>query len=284
MRHFLIAGFSAVAALVSADIAVAGVGNKQGSFTTVHDWHGYAGRYDRGFYDRSNRFGSLVLEGHRFELRLNDARALLAPRLDGVPARRVFARGGPWLLCSGRHFTGHCLRVRGEARGLHSKGLDRVRSARPLFAHRDPYGFSHDPFRRDGFGHDRFAEDRFDHHRFYDDRFHPPGFGKHRKRGRYLTPRHRHRYGYRDKALGAADVVLFSRHGFSGPSVLIHQNIANLAKLGFNDRTTSIRVRRGVWEVCSDAGFKGRCIRITSSRSLKGFYFDKRISSLRRIR
>jgi hypothetical protein len=54
-------------------------------------------------------------------------------------------------------------------------------------------------------------------------------------------------------------IDLYDQRGAQGNRYGITAAIDNLANTGFNDRTQSIVVRGGNWEVCSDAGFNGFC-------------------------
>lgn len=83
---------------------------------------------------------------------------------------------------------------------------------------------------------------------------------------------------------GRADVVLFEHAGFDGRAYEVDGDISNFASVGFNDRASSIQVRRGEWELCDDAKFRGRCWRVSSDiRNFPGEMND-RVSSIRRIR
>ena len=57
----------------------------------------------------------------------------------------------------------------------------------------------------------------------------------------------------------AQEVTLFSGKNFKGHSVTLHKDAANFERLGFNDQVSSLRVRHGKWELCTDSEFRGRC-------------------------
>jgi hypothetical protein len=61
-----------------------------------------------------------------------------------------------------------------------------------------------------------------------------------------------------------------------------HRKRYDISTRGFNDRTSSIIVRDGVWEACVDAYFQGGCIQLRPGEypQLEG-RFDRSISSLR---
>jgi hypothetical protein len=54
-------------------------------------------------------------------------------------------------------------------------------------------------------------------------------------------------------------VELYDRQGAQGNRYVVTGQLNNLADVGFNDRTESIIVRRGTWELCQHADFNGFC-------------------------
>src|SRR5439155_6986349 len=82
----------------------------------------------------------------------------------------------------------------------------------------------------------------------------------------------------------AGEIILCERPGFQGRSITLHGNMADLDRTNFNDRAESIVVRDGVWEVCTDARFSGRCVRLQPGDypNLQGPLND-RISSAREV-
>jgi hypothetical protein len=83
-------------------------------------------------------------------------------------------------------------------------------------------------------------------------------------------------------AVGAAEITLFEGQNFQGRSMTFRGETSNLDGTGFNDRTSSIIVRDGVWEACVDAYFQGGCTQFQPGEypQLEG-RFDRSISSLR---
>ncbi|WP_321487934.1 beta/gamma crystallin-related protein [uncultured Hyphomonas sp.] len=76
--------------------------------------------------------------------------------------------------------------------------------------------------------------------------------------------------------------VLYSNAGFRGEALRIDGAVPSLGRIGFNDRASSIVINRGVWEVCVDANFRGRCEIIdTSTGHLNAYRLNDNISSLR---
>ena len=81
----------------------------------------------------------------------------------------------------------------------------------------------------------------------------------------------------------AAQVTFYQGDGFRGRAVTIDRPVPNLERLGFNDRASSAVVDRGRWEVCDDAGFRGRCVilRRGSYPDLGALGMNNNISSVR---
>ena len=60
-------------------------------------------------------------------------------------------------------------------------------------------------------------------------------------------------------AAHAGDITLFEDVDFRGRAVNLRETTDDLSRLGFNDKTSSILVRSGTWDVCTDSGFRGNC-------------------------
>ena len=60
-------------------------------------------------------------------------------------------------------------------------------------------------------------------------------------------------------SVGRGDVQLFDHPGFRGFLVNLDRETPDFDPLGFNDKVSSLIVRRGVWEFCTDGGFRGSC-------------------------
>ena len=60
----------------------------------------------------------------------------------------------------------------------------------------------------------------------------------------------------------AGEITLFEHRDFRGDSITLHRGAPNLDRTGLNNTASSIIVRDGVWEVCSDAYFRGRCTQL----------------------
>lgn len=86
-------------------------------------------------------------------------------------------------------------------------------------------------------------------------------------------------------ARAAAQVTFYEGEGFRGRMFTTNKPVANLERYGFNDRASSAIVESGRWEVCDDAGFRGRCVvlRRGSYDSLARMGLDSRLSSVRPV-
>lgn len=83
----------------------------------------------------------------------------------------------------------------------------------------------------------------------------------------------------------SADVVLYSDYGFNGDTFRVDRQVWNFDRLGFNDRAHSAVVRGGVWEVCTDARFEGRCVQLRPGNyaNLDELGLGGNISSMREV-
>lgn len=85
-----------------------------------------------------------------------------------------------------------------------------------------------------------------------------------------------------------AQVTLYERDGFQGRSFTTNENVKNLGREGFNDRSSSVAVRgdrSDRWEVCEDRRFRGRCVvlRRGDYPSLTAMGLNDRVSSVRAV-
>jgi hypothetical protein len=83
----------------------------------------------------------------------------------------------------------------------------------------------------------------------------------------------------------AAELTLFEHDNFNGRRFAVNGSVSNLADTGFNDRTSSIVVRNGTWQVCEDAYFRGHCVTLQPGEypSLRPIGMNDRISSAREL-
>lgn len=57
----------------------------------------------------------------------------------------------------------------------------------------------------------------------------------------------------------AGELTLFADSDFRGARVTLQGDARDLRRMDFNDRVSSLVVRSGVWELCADSDFRGRC-------------------------
>jgi len=83
--------------------------------------------------------------------------------------------------------------------------------------------------------------------------------------------------------LASAQVTFYENEGFRGRVFSTGDQVSNFSNYGFNDRSSSVVVERGRWEVCDDARHEGRCVILTkgSYDTLRSIGMDNRISSVR---
>jgi hypothetical protein len=60
-------------------------------------------------------------------------------------------------------------------------------------------------------------------------------------------------------AAAAAQITLYDQAGFGGARLSLRGDTPEIARAGFNDRTSSVVVTSGRWELCTDNGFRGTC-------------------------
>ena len=81
----------------------------------------------------------------------------------------------------------------------------------------------------------------------------------------------------------AGQLTLFTDNDFRGKRITLSNIVTNLDDVGFNDRTSSIVVRSGTWQLCEHKDFGGYCaeLRPGEYRTLSGF--NDKISSVREV-
>lgn len=84
-------------------------------------------------------------------------------------------------------------------------------------------------------------------------------------------------------AASAGDITLYSHTRLGGPAITLHDATPDLDPLGFNDKTSSVVVHKGTWQVCAEKHYKGKCMLLSEGEyaELKGF--DNMISSAREV-
>jgi hypothetical protein len=58
----------------------------------------------------------------------------------------------------------------------------------------------------------------------------------------------------------AAEIVVYKQPNFAGEALTLRDDMANLANRGFLDQISSIDVKSGQWQVCTQPDFKGDCV------------------------
>ncbi len=76
-------------------------------------------------------------------------------------------------------------------------------------------------------------------------------------------------------------IVLYERGDHQGREQMVSEATPNLGQLGFNDRTSSVEVLGGRWELCTDADYGGRCIVLGAGRYNIDSSLNDRITSVR---
>ncbi|MEM6666276.1 MAG: beta/gamma crystallin-related protein [Pseudomonadota bacterium] len=163
---------------------------------------------------------------------------------DIASSARVF--GGAWEVCADTRYGGRCEIVSRDLNTLSSIGLnDRITSVRPT---------------------NRSVSDRrFDDRDYRDYGGRDAGYG----------------YG-NDRARGFA--IFFADPDCRGRQLNVSQPIPRLRDVGFNDTISSIDIREGAFEVCTDNNFRGRCRIISRDVNyLRDLGLNDNISSIRPV-
>jgi Beta/Gamma crystallin len=78
-----------------------------------------------------------------------------------------------------------------------------------------------------------------------------------------IPPTHRLSFGlcalFASTTVIAGEITLFEHPDFGGHRVTLRAAMPNFDPSGFNDRASSLIIRAGYWELCTDAYFRGRC-------------------------
>nr|WP_314635073.1 beta/gamma crystallin-related protein [uncultured Janthinobacterium sp.] len=162
----------------------------------------------------------------------------------------IRVRSGRWEACEEADFRGACFLLEaGEYPSLDGQA-NRITSLRELRGGRD--------------GHPGWERDR----------------DRDRDRRWEREPARGHLPG---RALGG-ELSLYTRDDFAGRSLTVRNASADLRERDFNDTVQSVRVRAGYWEVCEDAGFRGRCRTLEPGDHASLERLSNRISSVREVR
>lgn len=84
-------------------------------------------------------------------------------------------------------------------------------------------------------------------------------------------------------AAQAGELTLYTDDNFGGRSLTLRGATPDLVPLGFNDRTSSVIVRSGTWELCEHAAFQGQCIVLQRGEYRRLDGFNDQVSSVREV-
>ena len=84
---------------------------------------------------------------------------------------------------------------------------------------------------------------------------------------------------------GAATGLIIYEHGdYRGMRLEVSDSVMDLAGTGLDDQTTSVRVLRGSWLLCSGRDFNGQCWTVDADNpDLRGLGANDKITSIRRL-
>lgn len=168
----------------------------------------------------------------------------------GREVSSLVARGGAWEVCTRDHFRGRC-RVLPEGQYGNLGGLnDRIVSVRFLGT---------------------------------DARWSRDSGWEERREARDWHAAAERRDGGGDRWGRRGGIILYGQEGFAGRSLEIGEDVPDLSQRRFDDRASSLVVEHGLWQLCTEPNYRGRCrtFRRGDYRELRGF--DDRISSVRRV-
>ena len=183
--------------------------------------------------------------------------------LEGGFAREgssLIVRGGYWEVCNRDHFKGDCYVLGpGEYPSLSPALDDRIVAVRFLGADKKHAARVAKEERREA------REERRDD-----------------RREARQERREDRREARRDGRIAPGAVELYSLTDFKGPAVRVQDNVPTLS--GFDGQPSSVFVHSGTWELCSRAGYEGRCETFEPGRYARLERLNDRVSSLRQVR
>ena len=191
---------------------------------------------------------------------------------------------GTWQVCEHANYRGRCRTIDGNDRNLASSGFNDIISSIRRVRDDNRYGDDN----RDSRDDNRYGDDNRDRDRYSDNRDDgrwsrdpswdrdsrwDPGWDRWVDHSRWRDSRDR------------PDITLYEDDNFNGDRRRIDGDVVDLRNLGFNDRASSLRIRRGVWQVCVDSWYRNYCRTFGSDvRSLRDYGMNDKISSVRRVR
>ncbi len=196
-------------------------------------------------------------------------------------ASSLRANGGAWILCQAERFSGPCLVARQDIRDLREFGFQgSVASMGPLPANMN---FRHGTvvsrnilgefvfFETDTFGNLNFSHNSDQYYRYN-------GSGGY---GQYNGQQDDTSY----RGPSRPDIIVYTEQNYGGASLGINTDIGALNSVGFDDRISSIEIKRGDWEFCADPYYQGRCKILDSDEILTSrLKLNDNISSIRRLK
>ncbi len=83
----------------------------------------------------------------------------------------------------------------------------------------------------------------------------------------------------------AQEIQLFENDNYSGRRFASNGSVQDLDSTGFNDRASSVLIRAGQWQLCSDAYYRGRCATLGPGNypSLRSQGLNRSVSSIREV-
>lgn len=92
------------------------------------------------------------------------------------------------------------------------------------------------------------------------------------------------RHHSQDDSYGAPLAIFYTKDYFGGRSFTADHEVRKMGSKDMEDNVSSIRVVRGVWQICVDDNFQGRCEIVDHSiRTLTDLHMDDKISSVRPV-
>jgi hypothetical protein len=82
-----------------------------------------------------------------------------------------------------------------------------------------------------------------------------------------------------------AEMTIFKQPNFSGGGVTVRNDASDLASLGITDQASSLVIRSGRWEVCTQPDYQGDCRTLEAGRyATLDPSLNHRIESVREVR
>jgi len=83
----------------------------------------------------------------------------------------------------------------------------------------------------------------------------------------------------------AAEMTIFKQPDFTGDAVTVRNDASDLATLGVTDQASSLVIRSGRWEVCTQPNFQGDCRELQAGKyATLDPSLNHRIESVREVR